>query len=63
MQRFEFSEGTSHKFWEVVVAGAVLTTRWGKIGGSVNQRIAKLGSPEAAIKERDKLVREKTGKG
>jgi predicted DNA-binding WGR domain protein len=63
MQRFEFSEGTSNKFWEVMVAGAALTTRWGKIGGSVNQRVAELGSAEAAIRERDKLIREKTGKG
>jgi predicted DNA-binding WGR domain protein len=63
MQRFEFSEGTSNKFWEVMVSGAALTTRWGKIGGSVNQRVAELGSADAAIKERDKLIREKTGKG
>ncbi|MDQ3339119.1 MAG: WGR domain-containing protein [Myxococcota bacterium] len=63
MQRFEFSEGTSNKFWEVMVSGSALTTRWGKIGGSVNQRVAELGSPAAAIKERDKLIREKTGKG
>ena len=63
MQRFEFVEGTSNKFWEVALAGTVLETRWGKIGGSVSSREAELGSPEAAAKERDRMIREKTGKG
>lgn len=31
---FEFSEGTSNKFWEVWVEGAKVLTRYGKIGAS-----------------------------
>jgi predicted DNA-binding WGR domain protein len=61
--RLELSEGTSNKFWEATIAGSVLTTKWGKIGGSVSSRVHELASEEAAIKQRDKLLREKLGKG
>lgn len=62
-RRFEFVEGTSSKFWEVVVEGSVLVVRFGRIGTAGQTKTKTFPSPEAARKELDKLVREKTGKG
>jgi len=60
---FEFSEGTSNKFWEVRLDGESVRTRYGKIGTSGQQTLKDLGSSEKANKEYDKLVAEKTKKG
>ncbi len=60
---FEFSEGTSNKFWEVWVEGTQVLTRYGKIGASGQTTVKDEGSADAAQKLHDKLVREKTGKG
>ena len=60
---FEFSEGTSNKFWEVWVEGTKVLTRYGKIGASGQTTIKDEGSPAAAQKLHDKLVGEKTKKG
>jgi len=60
---FEFSDGSSNKFWEVWVDGTNLMTRYGKIGASGQTTIKNEGSPDGAQKLHDKLVREKTGKG
>ncbi|MEN0065327.1 MAG: DNA ligase [Myxococcota bacterium] len=32
MTRYEFSDGKSHKFWEIERVGTEVTTRWGRIG-------------------------------
>jgi predicted DNA-binding WGR domain protein len=34
MRRFEFHDDRSHKFWEIERDGAVVTTRWGRIGAA-----------------------------
>jgi uncharacterized protein (TIGR02996 family) len=60
---FEFSEGTSNKFWEVWVEGTKVLTRYGKIGAAGQTTVKDEGSPDGAQKLHDKLVREKTGKG
>ncbi len=60
---FEFSEGTSNKFWEIVMEGGNVKTRYGKIGTPGQQTLKELGSPAAAKKEYDKLIAEKTKKG
>ena len=60
---FEFSEGTSNKFWEVWVEGTKVLTRYGKIGASGQTTIKDEGSPAGAQKLHDKLVGEKTKKG
>jgi predicted DNA-binding WGR domain protein len=62
-RRFEMSEGGSQKFWEVAVEGPALTVRFGKIGTAGTTQTKTLASAEAATKEADKLVREKTKKG
>lgn len=60
---FEFSEGTSNKFWEIWLEGVEVHTRYGKIGSEGQRTLKDEGSVEKAQKLFDKLVREKTGKG
>ena len=63
MRRFELTEGSSSKFWEVVADGENLTVRFGRIGTSGQTKTKSFASAAAAEKERDKLIKEKTGKG
>lgn len=60
---FEFSEGSSNKFWEVSVEGTVLKTRYGKIGAAGSTTVKDFGTAEKVQKEYDKIVGEKTKKG
>ncbi|MCC6333707.1 MAG: WGR domain-containing protein [Myxococcales bacterium] len=60
---FEFSEGTSNKFWEVWMDGSQVLTRYGKIGATGQTTVKDEGSVAGAQKLYDKLIREKTGKG
>jgi uncharacterized protein (TIGR02996 family) len=63
MRRFEFEEGSSHKFWEIVVEGNAYTVRYGKVGadGQVQTKTFKdAGKAEA---EAQKKIAEKTKKG
>ena len=63
MPRYEFSEGTSNKFWEIRLEGSAFVTRYGKIGTPGQQTLKEFGDAAAAKKEYDKLVAEKTKKG
>ena len=57
MRRFEFSDSTSNKFWEVEVDGKTLNVSFGEIGTK------NFATPEKAKAEMEKLIKEKTGKG
>ncbi len=63
--RYEFSEGTSNKFWEIALAAndSSFTTTFGKIGATGQTTIKKFSSAAEAKKEHDKLVAEKLKKG
>ena len=50
---FEFSEGTSNKFWEIVQDGNNVKTRYGKIGTPGQQTLKEFGDAAAAKKEYD----------
>ncbi|MES2946598.1 MAG: DUF4132 domain-containing protein [Pseudomonadota bacterium] len=63
MQRYELVEGASSKFWEVDVSGSELTVGFGRIGTAGQSKTKGFADAAAAIKERDKLIKEKTGKG
>lgn len=63
MQRFELIEGKSSKFWEVEIQGATLAVRFGRIGTNGQSQTKEFADTAAVEKERDKLIREKTGKG
>ena len=60
---FEFCEDVSHKFWEISVSGAALTTRWGKVGTDGQCKTKDFVSDEKAEAEAAKLIAEKTKKG
>jgi DNA ligase 1 len=60
---FEFVEGESSKFWEIAVEGAQFTVRYGKVGSAGQTTLKEFESPEAAAREAEKLVSEKTRKG
>lgn len=59
MRRFECTEGSASKFWEVAVEGKSLTTRWGRIGTQGQMKSKELASEAAAQHEMDKLIRSK----
>jgi uncharacterized protein (TIGR02996 family) len=63
MPRYEFSEGTSNKFWEITLEGTSFSTRYGKIGTDGQSTTKTFASPAEAKKAHDKLVAEKVGKG
>ena len=60
---FEFTGGTSNKFWEVSVSGADVTTRWGRIGTAGQSKTKSFSDAAAAAEQAAKLVEEKTGEG
>ena len=62
-QKFIFTSGNSNKFWEVAVNESVLETRWGRVGTIGQSKSKSLDSPESAIAEMEKLIRQKTKKG
>ncbi len=63
MRRFEFSDGTSNKFWQIAQEGSDLHIQWGRIGTAGQSQTKEHGSDGAAKAEHDKLIAEKTNKG
>ncbi|AOF92311.1 DUF4132 domain-containing protein [Sinorhizobium sp. RAC02] len=63
MERYELIEGTSSKFWEASVDGTTLTVTYGRIGTQGQTKEKQFDSADAATKEKNRLVKEKTGKG
>ena len=63
MRRFEFSDSTSNKFWEVDVKGKTLNITFGKIGTKGQSKLKDFATPEKAKAEMEKMIKEKTGKG
>ncbi len=63
MPRYEFSEGSSNKFWEIKLDGTSFTTTYGKIGTTGQTTIKTYKTAEQAQREYDKLIAEKTKKG
>jgi len=62
-RRLEFNDGKSSKFWEIEVADAQFTVRYGKIGTSGQTQTKEFVDAAAAAKAAEKLIAEKTGKG
>lgn len=63
MPRFELSEGSSHKFWQIEVTGESFTVTYGRIGTAGQAQTKSFADAAAAQAEADKLVREKVKKG
>ncbi len=62
-RHFEFTDGSSNKFWEIELSGDTVTTWWGRIGSTGQSKSKKFADAAKAKAEYDKLVAEKTGKG
>jgi predicted DNA-binding WGR domain protein len=62
-RRFEFSEGSSNKFYEVTVAGSEVRVTFGRIGTSGQTQTKRFADSAAARKHADKLIAQKLGKG
>jgi uncharacterized protein (TIGR02996 family) len=63
MPRYEYTEGTSSKFWEIELEGTTCTSKWGKLGGSTSMSTKRHRDAATAKKEHDKLIAEKLAKG
>ncbi len=63
MRRFEFSEGSSNKFWEIEAKAKELRIRFGKLGSTGQLKLQTLGSPAEATASMAKQIAEKTKKG
>ena len=61
--RYEFSQGTSHKFWEICVDGTDVIVQFGRIGNKPQIRTKPFATAEEAKKEKEKMVEKKLGKG
>lgn len=62
-RRFEFVEGKSSKFWEIVRAGNNVTVHFGRIGAAGQTKTKTFADETAAQAHMDKLIEEKEGKG
>ncbi len=62
-RRFEFTEGSSSKFWEITVNGKEMTVRFGRIGSAGQSSVKSFKDTAAANKQAEKLISEKLGKG
>ncbi|MCA9605528.1 MAG: WGR domain-containing protein [Myxococcales bacterium] len=63
MQRFEFKDGKSHKFWEIHVEGDSFTVRFGKHGTDGQTSSKTYPTADKAQLEAEKLIKSKTKKG
>ncbi|NZA25471.1 DUF4132 domain-containing protein [Luteimonas sp. SJ-92] len=63
MRRFEFSEGTSNKFWEIELDGSDVNIRWGRIGTQGQSQTKTFGDDAKAAAAMTKLIDAKAGKG
>jgi len=62
-RRFEFIEGTSAKFWEISVSGAVVKVRFGRLGTEGQTRDKTLSDAAAAQAHAGKMIAEKLKEG
>jgi DNA ligase-1 len=62
-RRFEFSEGNSHKFWQISTRGPEVTVRFGRIGTRGQEQVQSFADAAAAARHLERLVRQKLGKG
>jgi DNA ligase-1 len=60
---FEFTDDTSNKFWEISQSGNSLTTRWGRIGSTGQNKTKTFADEKAAANAVAKLIEQKTDEG
>jgi predicted DNA-binding WGR domain protein/DNA polymerase III delta prime subunit len=62
-RRFEFTRGSSNKFWEITLAGAQHTVRFGRIGTKGQIVTKTFEDVAAARRDCERLIRSKRTKG
>ena len=62
-RRLEFSEGSSHKFYEVEIAGNAVSVTFGRIGTAGQTQTKQFASPAEAQQHAEKQIAQKLGKG
>ena len=60
---FEFTQGSSDKFWKIAVNGTEVTVVYGRRGTKGSSVVKTYETPERAAREANKLTLEKTRKG
>jgi predicted DNA-binding WGR domain protein len=63
VRRFEFTGGTSRKFWEISLSGSSFTVRFGRIGTAGQSQIKTFADEAKAKREANHLIAEKLKKG
>ncbi|MGE0328466.1 MAG: WGR domain-containing protein [Polyangiaceae bacterium] len=63
MRRFELSEGSAGKFWEISLDGAAFTVTYGRLGTAGRSQTKEFRDADQATAAAEKLIREKLGKG
>jgi len=62
-RRFEFTGGSSHKFWEITLAGTQHSVRFGRIGTKGQTVTKTFDDAAAARRDCERLIRSKQAKG
>jgi DNA ligase-1 len=62
-RRFEFTAGSSDKFWEIQVNGTEVTVRFGRNGSNGLSQTKTFGNEAAARQHAETMIRQKTRKG
>ena len=63
MPRYEFSEGSSNKFWEITLKDNAVVTHYGRIGAEGQATTKSFKNAAEAKSAYDKLIAEKSKKG
>ena len=63
MARYEYNDGKSRKFWEIVVKGASFTTTYGRIGTDGQSKTKEFADKAKAKAEAEKITAQKVKKG
>lgn len=62
-REFRLTSDTSNKFWAIQLNDSSFTVHFGRVGTAGQSQEKTYPTPEAAKREYDKLIKEKTGKG
>lgn len=62
-QRFEFSEGSSNKFWQITVEGTSVVVEYGRIGNRAQSNVKTFDTEQKAQHEMQSMISKKVSKG
>jgi len=60
---FEYSQGTSNKFWEITMTGTKVTTHWGRIGSAGRNTTKSFADKTKAKEFAQQIIGEKNREG